>query len=80
VQSDGTTYEGPRPVCATATDQPYIILGAVAAIDASSFDRVAASRRYATRTKYQFRSLKMTLLVGCLTRAISTLTVQLPAK
>lgn len=45
-------------------------LGDVAAIDASSLDRVAASRRYATQTGYQFRSLKTTLLVDCDTGAI----------
>lgn len=45
-------------------------LGDVAAIDASSFDRVAASRRYATRTDYRFRSLKTTILVDCSTGAI----------
>jgi hypothetical protein len=31
------------------------------AIDASCFDRVAASRRYATRTNYRFRTLKIIL-------------------
>jgi len=45
-------------------------LGSIAAIDASSFDRVAASRRYATRTDYRFRSLKTTLLVDCSTGVI----------
>jgi IS5 family transposase len=45
-------------------------LGRVAAIDASGFDRVAASRRYATRTNYRFQSLKTTILVDCDTGAI----------
>lgn len=45
-------------------------LGEIAAIDASSFDRIAASHRYATQTNYRFRSLKTTLLVDCSTGAI----------
>jgi IS5 family transposase len=45
-------------------------LGSVAAIDASGFDRVTASHRYATQTDYQFRSLKTTLLVDCSTGVI----------
>lgn len=45
-------------------------LGSVAAIDASGFDRVAASRRYATRTDYRFRSLKTTILIDCSTGVI----------
>jgi len=45
-------------------------LGDVAAIDASGFDRGAASRRYATQTDYRFQSLKTTILVDCSTGAI----------
>jgi IS5 family transposase len=45
-------------------------LGDVAAIDASGFDRGAASRRYATQTDYRFQSLKTTILVDCYTGAI----------
>jgi IS5 family transposase len=45
-------------------------LGDVAAIDASVFDRVAASRRYATQTGYRFQSLKTTILVDCSTGVI----------
>jgi len=44
-------------------------LGDAAAIDAPSFDRVAASRRYATRTNYRFRPLKSTILLDCSTGA-----------
>ena len=40
-------------------------LGDVTAIDASSFDRIAASRRYARRTDYRFLAMKTTLLVDC---------------
>lgn len=45
-------------------------LGAVAAIDTSGFDRIAASRRYARRTDYRFLAMKTTLLTDCKTRAI----------
>jgi IS5 family transposase len=45
-------------------------VGDVAAIDASSFDRVAASRRYAQRTDYRFLALKTTLLVDTASGAI----------
>lgn len=45
-------------------------LGNVAAIDASGFDRIAASRRYARRTDYRFLAMKTTLLTDCQTGAI----------
>lgn len=45
-------------------------LGDVAAIDSTSFDRVAASRRYAERTDYRFLAMKVTLLVDCQTGTI----------
>lgn len=45
-------------------------LGNVAAIDASGFDRIAASRRYARRTEYRFLAMKTTLLTDCKTGAI----------
>ena len=45
-------------------------LGDVAAIDASGFDRIAASRRYARRTDYRFLAMKTTLLTDCSTGAI----------
>ena len=45
-------------------------LGDVAAIDASGFDRIAASRRYARRTDYRFRAMKTTLLTDCESGAI----------
>lgn len=45
-------------------------LDSIAAIDAFEFDRVAASRQYATRTDYRFRSLKTTPLIDCSTRTI----------
>lgn len=40
-------------------------LGEVQAIDASGFDRIAASRKYANRTDYTFQAMKTTLLVDC---------------
>jgi hypothetical protein len=40
-------------------------LGEVQAIDASGFDRIAASRKYANRTDYTFKAMKTTLLVDC---------------
>lgn len=40
-------------------------LGSVTAIDASGFDRNAASRRYARRTDYRFLAMKTTLLTDC---------------
>ena len=45
-------------------------LGETVAIDASSFDRVAASRRYAQRTEYRFLAMKTTVLTDCETGAI----------
>lgn len=39
--------------------------GEIQAIDATGFDRVAASRHYANRTNYRFRSVKTTALVDC---------------
>lgn len=45
-------------------------LGDVTAIDASGFDRVAASRRYARRTDYRFLAMKTTVLTDCKTGAI----------
>ena len=40
-------------------------LGEVQAIDASGFDRIAASRKYANRTNYTFKAMKTTVLVDC---------------
>ena len=45
-------------------------LGEVTAIDASGFDRTAASRRYARRTDYRFLAVKTTLLTDCESGAI----------
>lgn len=45
-------------------------LGEIQAIDASGFDRIAASRKYAKRTNYTFKAMKTTLLVDCDTNAI----------
>lgn len=45
-------------------------LGDVTAIDASGFDRIAASRRYARRTNYRFLAMKTTLLTDCESGAI----------
>jgi IS5 family transposase len=45
-------------------------LGEVAAIDASGFDRIAASSRYTRKTDYRIQSLKTTLLVDCSSGAI----------
>lgn len=45
-------------------------LGDTAAIDGTSFDRIAASRRYARRTDYRFLAMKTTLLTDCKTGAI----------
>jgi IS5 family transposase len=45
-------------------------LGEVAASDASSFDRIAASSRYTQQTDYRIQSLKTTLLVDCSTGVI----------
>jgi IS5 family transposase len=39
--------------------------GEVQAIDATGFNRRAASRRYAKRTNYTFRAVKTTVLVDC---------------
>lgn len=44
--------------------------GEVQAIDASGFDRIPASRKYATRTNYMFKAMKITILVDCLSGAI----------
>jgi IS5 family transposase len=44
--------------------------GEVAAIDTSSFDRIAASSRYTRKTDYRIQSLKTTLLVDCSTGVI----------
>lgn len=44
--------------------------GAVQAIDASGFDRIAASRKYAHRTNYTFQAMKTTVLVDCDTGTI----------
>ncbi len=44
--------------------------GETAAIDASGFDRIAASSRYRRQTDYQLESLKTTLLVDCSSGAI----------
>lgn len=48
-------------------------LGDITAIDASSFDRIAASRRYARRTDYRFMAMKTTLLVDCQSSTIHNL-------
>lgn len=45
-------------------------VGEIAAIDGTSFDRVAASRRYARRTDYRFLAMKTTVLTDCKTGAI----------
>jgi IS5 family transposase len=45
-------------------------LGDVTAIDASGFDRIAASRRYARRTDYRFLAMKTALLTDCESGAI----------
>jgi len=45
-------------------------LGDVTAIDASGFDRIAASRRYEKRTGYRFLAMKTTLLTDCSSGAI----------
>jgi IS5 family transposase len=42
----------------------------VAAIDASSFDRIAASSRYTRKTAYRIQSLKTTLPIDCVIGAI----------
>jgi len=42
----------------------------VQAIDASGFDRLAASRTDANRTNYTFEAMKTTILVDCETGAI----------
>lgn len=44
--------------------------GDIAAIDASSFDRIAASSRYQRQTDYRILSLKTTLLIDCDTGVI----------
>lgn len=45
-------------------------LGDVQAIDASGFDRIAASRKYANRTNYTFKAVKTTVLVDCVSGTI----------
>ena len=45
-------------------------LGEIQAIDATGFDRRAASRRYAKRTNYTFNAVKTTFLVDCNTSTI----------
>jgi IS5 family transposase len=45
-------------------------IGEVQAIDATGFDRRAASRRYARRTNYTFTAVKTTVLVDCKTSTI----------
>lgn len=44
--------------------------GDVQAIDATGFDRYSASRHYANRTDYTFRSVKATALVDCETSTV----------
>lgn len=44
--------------------------GEIQAIDATGFDRDAASRKYAKRTNYSFQALKVTVLVDCDTGTI----------
>ena len=44
--------------------------GDVQAIDATGFDRHSASRHYANRTNYTFRSVKTTALVDCETSTV----------
>jgi len=62
----------PTRLCRRLLDQTTNLhdLGDVAAIDASSFDRIAASSRYTAETDYRILSLKTTLLVDCETGAI----------
>ena len=45
-------------------------LGGTVAIDASSFERVASSKRYAQRTEYRFPAMKSSVLTDCATGAI----------
>lgn len=44
--------------------------GDVQAIDATGFDRHSASRHYANRTNYTFRSVKTTALINCETGVV----------
>ena len=44
--------------------------GSVQAIDATGFDRQGASRQYANRTNYRFKTVKTTALVDCKTSLI----------
>jgi hypothetical protein len=46
-------------------------LGEIQTIDASGFDRIAPSRKYAQLTNYTFKSMKTTLLVDYSSGAIS---------
>lgn len=48
-------------------------LGDIAAMDATGFDRVVASRRYARPTDYWFLAIKTTFLVDCQSGAIHDL-------
>lgn len=59
-------------ICRRLLNQTHTLheLGQVAAIDASSFDRIAASSRYRRETDYRILSLKTTLLVDCQTGVI----------
>ena len=59
-------------ICRRLLNQTHTLheLGQVAAIDASSFDRVAASSRYQRETDYRVLSLKTTILVDCKTGVI----------
>jgi IS5 family transposase len=45
-------------------------VGDVQAIDATGFDRHSASRHYANRTDYTFKSVKTTALIDCETGAV----------
>ena len=45
-------------------------LGEIQAIDATGFDRVAASQHYAKRTNYTFKAVKTTALIDCKTGSI----------
>ena len=55
-------------------------IGDVQAIDATGFDRVAASQHYANRTNYAFRSVKTTALVDCSTSLILDIHCSPPTK
>lgn len=59
-------------VCRVLLQRPTTLLtpGNVPAIDATGFDRVTGSRRYARRTNYRFLAMKTTILVDCRSGAI----------